>query len=566
MKSHEIMDFIQKKINSILFRIVLIAFAIVLVIFHENVFNKYAYILGTIVYFSIFFFLTKYSKVRLLNDFVYINFILLGKNPNDIMVFTFLILPIINSINFSGTKKSFLLYILIAITFINQLCYFNHIIKPEYVISNLHPLIIIFFLWLINSYTDKRLKLKSFREELISVVDDFYLNNEEIQKPHKIYRQLIKVINENTNKIVVEDIVCFAIHKEKIEKLIITNSSSFLWKFNFEKKDIIEEIRKKKLLLNVDLTIDGKRKLFNLMLYTRVQEQEYIFIISTKKTLPQYYLVIGFFDRTLMPAFRKISNVLLSEKKLQEIRNDEITRLSQKSQYVSRANKTMHHIRNRLGPFSNLIKMLENLDSIPPDKIESFKTLIIKETETARTELASIINRANNMLEKNNNPFVYTNLIYVSIRSVFTTLKRNMYNYFPNVEIVIDLQIDISLNKKRILVNEEGFELFLSDWLNNISKYKKNIVDCKFTVTESALEISFSNDYNSSKIEIEKLISDLTSDDRNEIMRRTTHGLYTIKSTLEEMNIPFEASHNDIEKKIILKLTFKTYDYENSNL
>lgn len=276
--------------------------------------------------------------------------------------------------------------------------------------------------------------------------------------------------------------------------------------------------------------------------------------------------MIGLFDRTLTPAFKKISNVLLSEKKLQELRNDEVAMLSEKSQYVSRANKTMHHIRNRLGPFSNLIKMLESLNLIPDEKVNDFKALIKKETEMARTELTNIIDRANKMLEKSNNPFVYTKLSEISIQRVFSNLKRNFHSFFPNSDVEIDIRINSDENKKMIYLNEEGFDLFLSDWLNNMSKYSKNLASCKFTVTETTLEIHFCNDYTSTTIEIEKLISDLRSNDRNEIMRRTTHGLYTIKVTLEDMSIPFEAIHDDKENILILKLVIKTHNYENSSI
>ena len=56
------------------------------------------------------------------------------------------------------------------------------------------------------------------------------------------------------------------------------------------------------------------------------------------------------------------------------------------------------------------------------------------------------------------------------------------------------------------------------------------------------------------------------SDDRNEIMRRTTHGLYTIKLTLEDMNIPYQALAADNDTKLVLKLQLKTLLYEHSSI
>ena len=49
-------------------------------------------------------------------------------------------------------------------------------------------------------------------------------------------------------------------------------------------------------------------------------------------------------------------------------------------------------------------------------------------------------------------------------------------------------------------------------------------------------------------------------------MRRTTHGLLTIKTTLEEMNIPYEIVPDEKTKILEFKLLIKTYDNEDSNI
>ncbi len=557
MKGHEIMDYIQRKINSILFRLVLVIYSYVIIFTQNNSFDIFVYLGVTLLYLFLFIKFDKKDKLRLLNDFLFINFILFGKDPSQVIVFTLIILPIINSINFSGTKKSIALYLYTTITYFNLICIYNNNVDAKFILANMLPLASIVFLWLINGYTELRLKIRAFREELNATVDNFYLKKEEIKRPHKIYKQLIEVIHNNNKKIKIEDIICFTTHTEKVDKLVITNGSSFIWSFSFKNENIIEEIRNRKNLINVKLALDGKEKHNNLLIYSNVEDQEYIYAIIAEEPLPFYYLVIGFFNRTLEPAFKKISNILLSEKRLQDLRNEEINRLSERSQYVSRANKTMHYIRNRLGPFANLIKMLENFDKISDDKKDNFKELIFKEAETSRYELNNITDRANNMLEKSNNPFVYTKLDDVSIERVFTILKRNFYTFFPNIEITFS--INQSVEKKFVKLNEEGFELFLSDWLNNMLKYKKEFVECQFIVSEKTLEIIFSNDHKLSKQDLDKLIHDLMSDDRNEIMRRTTHGLYTIKLTLEDMNLSYEALSADNDTKLTLKLHLNNF-------
>lgn len=560
MTRFEFIDFIQRKINSILFRIVLVAFAIILLLIFNNEFTTFSYVSIFTLYFAIYLSLLKYSKLRLFNDFIFINLILWGKNPNEVIIFTFIILPIINSINFSGQKKSVLLYLYTAITFLLLLCHYNHKLETKYIISNLYPISSIIFLWLINSYTSLRIKIRNFREELNSVVDNYYLKKEEIKRPHVIYNLLIDIIHKNIKKNLIEEIICFTSLKNNGDKLFITNGSRFIWEFEFTNKFLIKDLREKNNLLNQELNLDGIVKPYNLILYSKVKEHEYVYALITKRNIPFYYWVIGFF-RTLQPTFNKISTILLSEKKLQDIKNEEIAKLSERSQYVNRANNTMHFIRNRLGPFSNLLKMLEQFKSIPEEKMDIFKSLVTQETERSRIELNNIIDRADAMLEKSKNPFLYTNVYFITLEKIFTILKRNVYNYFPYLDIKINKIPD---SKKFILLNEEGFELFLSDWLNNMSKYKKSEVACNFFIENTFLNISFINDHNLSNDVIDKMIDDLTSQDRNEIMKRTTHGLYIIKSALEDMNIPFEVKK--VDKKIMMTLKLTIFDDENSNI
>lgn len=253
----------------------------------------------------------------------------------------------------------------------------------------------------------------------------------------------------------------------------------------------------------------------------------------------------------------------MSEKKLQELKNEEITKLSQRSQYVNRANKTMHFMRNRLGPFSNLLKMLDNFEKVPREKIDSFKNLLLKERDRAKTELINITSRANEMLEKTSNPFVYNSLEQISVERVFTILKRNFNSFFPENEIQL-LYVETSEAKRLVSINEEGFELFLSDWLNNMLKYKVSHVACKFSIERDLLLILFSNDHSKSQIEINQLISDLTSNHRNEIMKRTTHGLYTIKSTLEDMDVSFDVHSISEQNILVFTIKFKILNNEDS--
>lgn len=552
MKRFEILDLLQRRVNSILFRLSLIFYAVIIILTNENIFDNLVYYIVLPLYIIIYIKFIRLSFVRLFNDFAFILIVLWGKSPYDIYNFTFLFLPIINAINFSGKKKSLLLYFLTVLEF-----FLLHSFSPvDSEIKNLKALKVllpIFFLGVINWYTHLRMKIKTFREELIEVVDTFYLNKEHIKKPHKIYVKFIEVIHSNINQILIKEMYCFCVNKVSIEKIAIVNGTSFVWTYDFQENDFIKKLRSSKTLINEPVVINKNSIDRNLIIYTSLDGNEYFYLFTLSKDIPIYYRLIGFF-RTIEPPLSKMSKILLSEKKLQEIKNEEIEKLSQKTQYVNRANNMMHYIRNRLSSFSNLSTMLDNQSKIPDDKLDAFKKLLMDQNDRSKIELKNITKRADDMLEKSKNPFFYKTLSDVSIEKTFSTLRRNFLSYFPDEEI--EVNVKLSSHKRTVKLNEEGFEIFITDWLNNIKKYKNKIIRCIFIEENDNLCISFFNDHNQSKEEIAQLLQDLKSNDRNEIIKRTTYGLFIIKSTLDDMDIKYDITHQGgiIEFKIELKI------------
>jgi len=564
MKIFELIDFIQRKINSFLFRFLLLGYSIVILLSHYNILPFYTYIIGILIYFSIYIILLRFHTLRLFNDFIFIAFLILGKNPNEAIIFLFILLPVINSINFSGTKKSALLYLVTTITYIGLLCFYSKKIEVTLVIQSILPLCSLLFLWFIEFYTTLRIKIRDFREKLNEVVDSFYTNKALLNKPHKIYSKLILLINSIIRKDLISNLFCFAIFPETYEKIVFINGSKFIWQYDFPNSKFLKELREKRYQIDINLTIENIHIPYNLVLYIKYEDVEFLFVFTTKRTIPFYYVIIGFF-RTLVPSLSKISKIILSENHLQEIKNAELLKLSIRSQYVTRATKAMHFIRNRLGPLNNLMKMLDNKGIVEKDKIESFELLLTSERERARFELKNIVERADYLLEKSNNPFNYTQTEKISLEKLFTLVKRNVNVFFPKTEIKIDR--GNNYEKAYVAINDEGFELFLSDWLNNMKKYSARSIEIDFFVSSDKVKIIFWNDIAEDNTTINKLISDLMSNDRGEIMKRTTHGLYQIKTSLDEMNVNYEiekVTKDFVFIKFTIELNFITD--ENSNI
>ena len=97
-------------IQSVLFRVIIICTS-VWIILHNNPSLPYSwlYIALIIVYFISYLILRIKEKsiLRLLVDFTFMNVIVNGSDVYSPIVFLFILLPIINAINFSGKSNHF---------------------------------------------------------------------------------------------------------------------------------------------------------------------------------------------------------------------------------------------------------------------------------------------------------------------------------------------------------------------------------------------------------------------------------------------------------------------------
>ena len=77
-----LINYIQKRLNSLLFRILCIAYAIVIISISINQFPLWVYYVTIAMYFISYIILNKYSKCRLLVDFIFTLVILWNKDIN----------------------------------------------------------------------------------------------------------------------------------------------------------------------------------------------------------------------------------------------------------------------------------------------------------------------------------------------------------------------------------------------------------------------------------------------------------------------------------------------------
>lgn len=558
---------ILRRKNSIYYRVLCLAYAVFFIITNNNYFNGWVYLTIMFLYFVIYLslissFRNSSDTIRLLLDYTFITLIVFGRNPNDISVLVFILLPIFNAINFTGKKRNPILLFTCAL-----LSYVIINIPDEFKCFDVLSVILSFVsLLIIDIYSSSRWKANLFSQTLLDIVDKYYLV---IDKPYKIFKEAVKRINKYLETDIIQDIYCF---EKDNDTFNILTSSNFIFNFVLELSDRNNTALNHELLVdNVKFEYDGKVSKYNMAYLAECSSnffsgrKQYLFIVTLTGPLP--FSLIGY-DCLLVPFFRRIAKFLLSESSLKELKRKTMLDIRNKARFVEQSVRTMHFLRNSLSAYKNLTQQIDAKQSCKSEDMrKKIDALIIKNNKYAKQELEKITKRADFLLEKDKNPFDIEELKPYSFVDILTEL-RNVWNESFTDDIIEIENIDIEkYGKYKIISNFEGLDILFSDWISNMFKYKNKYARCAVSLNGNNLTIRFENDYNCTEDKINQLISDLNEDDRKLITRRTTHGIYLIKKAITELNINHNAykyNRNDCDT-IILTLTLemiKNEDYE----
>lgn len=564
-KVHNLIEFVQRRVNSFIFRCLMAVYGIFLVFTYENVMPTWIYIIVSLIYPFASLYLRRYDKIRLFCDFLYVFMIIYLKPTLNIDIYFFLILPVINNVNFTGNKRNY--YLLYGGSFILLFCV-SYLYYEKYIIFPYLPPII--FLMCINIYTDQRAKYRRFIDNLSMKIDDFYTNPEMITKPHEVYKGVIYETNQFLKDDIIDSIVCITKIPER-DNYLMVNASKFIWEYSFPQESQLNSMDKRVIARDIPIILDDIEYRRNYLYYMKTSEIEYIFFLNLKKGLPFYYQFISGY-LLFVPFFRKYSKLLLSQKRIAEVEKERRKELSNKVRFVHHSTTTMHFIRNRLSPLSNLAAIVERIiDSIPLE----YRDLIQAEIKNSQNDLKSLEKKADYLLDKDNNPISFTNVKPFSIASFFAILKKTWNEYFPERKIIVinNNKIDINDSSLKIETNIDGVEIVFTDWIRNMSKYSMDMesVYLNFIVEESKIHIKFSNSHELSQEDQLSLKNAIVSNDRTEISRRKTHGIYNMKqitNTLDiSLDLNFRSEIKDKEYKMIdFSMYFKVILYENQDI
>lgn len=547
-----------RHVFSIIYRIILVCFSLIIFLNYNTIFNFYQYILLISIYLLLYGLCYKknglISIIRLLIDYSFIFILTYGISKNDFLIASLVFLPFLNSNNHSGNKKSILLYLI-------PLLYFYCFDKEFF---TLKVIIVFICFYVINLFGRVRNAYFNFTENLNSCIDDFFLDENSLKRPHRIYKKAIEILN--TSKLITfktEKILCFKIYKDNIT---LINGSEFIWNYNIDEQiakiELINKVRNNKTINNIEFEIDGISYIKNICFKCRIDKSTYLFAIISKKDSKADISFTPFFNEIVTPFFTRLSKVFETFINQKNIELLNINQMENKIAYVNNAINSMHFMRNKLGPIRNYLDMVNDYNSIIFEKEEKNKKLELKKIiESERNKLSvsldNILERANIILEKANNPFNVNKVDKHSVLKLYVELKRIWELFFDDIRPLVELEINKELEYKNLEFNTLGLELVLCNWISNIKKYNSGIYSVKLYQDEKYVIITFTNSV-INKIETLEIVKLFNSDDRIEISKRNSHGLIEIKDFLNQMNVQSDMTlENDL---ITLNLKFLKFN------
>ena len=325
-------QFIMKFLTSILFRLVLIIYSAFIISIQENIYSIVYYIIGAILYFALYYYLLSKNKalVRLVNDYVFLFFILYGKDISEFYNVALLLFPLINSPNHTQQKTHPFILLTFTILIYGMLDFFyNHVtLMPNeyiYILIGFSSLIVIsLFEYFRSNISNKLLKIYKDIDKIVS-------EKKQTSQVPDIYNLIKNKFREDL-KFDIEQIISLQYDRNH---LIVKNSSSFVHSCNL---DVIEEaLKETNIAFNLKLKINGNEKYYNICL--KVKKFIFIFITNERNRSIVRFL---YSYEILMPILKKIIDIIQLEDVLNKQKYKVIVNLNQKSHYVNEIMKSTH--------------------------------------------------------------------------------------------------------------------------------------------------------------------------------------------------------------------------------
>ena len=418
------------------------------------------------------------------------------------------------------------------------------VLNHEYSLKILWP----FSFFLLFAYLNyKVFQIGREKQKIEEMIDDLFLKVG--SKPYQLYQNLIQMLKKASYKIFIDDIYCFRWSKGHF---YIVNGTKFVWSYKILESDVaLKKIFESEVYQNFKIEIGGyKEDNLCFVVHPNMDECVYLYVLvyDRKSFIENYYV-----QRLLRQFFYRISRIQEADWNFKSQQIEELSALGKKMNYVNASMNTLHFIRNKLSPLKNYLAMYDdyiNSDEIRQKKIKPF---LDAELKSMRDSFRMINERADKLLEEQQNRFVYSSTKKYGLQQLFSEIKKVWQSYGLNEDnIVVSLQKKVEGKHKSVFYNIEGLILVLDNWISNIVEHGCQSYGLEIIEEDLDVLVLFSNLHKMKKHDCEHLITIFNNNDRLEINKRNYHGLQVIKELLTQMNIDSELC--TIEDNLVLKI------------
>lgn len=519
--------YLRKYNYQIILKLILAIYSIIIVSTGMLVLPKILYWVIVLCYLLVEFVFSRYAFYREkahIADLVLVLLILSGTELNNFLIFTYLLYPFASRgvyIDRFTYDKYYYLEFFVVLLVLN-LTVEKH--NYSYYLCQLLPL---FFFMLLNGMSVLRMRYDEKKIKILDIADDYFIQQ---TNSYEVYRQIINYLKDQG--IFVSNITCVECDKN-MRKFHIVNSSYLIssCQLRLKHRDV--------LTLNNGMTVNNTEFRLN----GQIQKKNDVYPINQTNNSPHdYFLFVVSYQQdniksiNLEPLFLRMARLISFERIMRKRRDASIQDILQKSRFVNSATNTMHFLKNRLTPLQTLIDLVKNEGGVK--QLEEYDQLLLDTAHSAQKEVNVILSKAEYLLNKQNNPFIFSTESY-DAHSIFTTLASVWTNAFPTLSITTETNDggdDVMYD-----TNIEGLEILFSDIVGNMKKYSKNLQQCSFSQKDAVLTITFENDFGV-KNDVKSLISDINNPNKDAVIYRTSYGVSNIRAITENLSIGLRAS------------------------
>lgn len=526
-----LIDYALRRLFSVLFRLIIVIYGIIIILTFENRFPIYVYLIGAVGYYlTLFIIYVKSYKlliIRILIDYTFIVFILLGKDLTDFFIFTYTLLPLINLPNRTGIGKNLSLFLCIPISIIMFILLKNWVVIVPY-----------FIILGINEFERLRMNIRNINQQQFRKIDNFYIDNYYPNKLYKVYRHIVDDIEKTLigKFIKVDEIICFRFNNGGLK---LYNSSKLILSYIIPNtEEIIEGLDAELIKRDQEIIVDGISNKKNLVLVITGKNRKFLFFI-----LINYYFNIPFVTNALIesvfvPSLRYLVKLFEFEWELRNINKAFLENIKKKYEFVLRSTNAMHFVKNKLSPAKTLAE-LTDLYFNKSRQDTALKTLIRTSIKKSLNNFNVIEKHAKFILEKSENPFIVSNVESHKFGRLVDLIRNTYYYHIENS--IFSFEGDISqINNISLNFDEIILEIVFTDLCENINKYYAGKSEIKIIYNETNLTVIFENNIDTRKVNIVdliKVIQDYNTSKKWEINEQKSHGFILIKSYLNQMEI-----------------------------